>query len=233
MVLFLGYLLIKLPVNIRKIIREEIEKLLSKSATEAQFDKDIKYLDGFKLLKKDIKNNTLLWVFEHVTKNYRVRFYIEKNNQKRKWKAKVFVYWKSETSDFTNAKGKDYEYSYGPYGDYKEMTDDLNRKLQNNPVLSLNNFTDDNRVQFDKDAFQMIKSLKDNSKLISAVKDSYFNDLKKLLKQIEPIESDEELIKFVKDKAFDFTEKQTFLLTLQKLHKLEFFISKEKLESLF
>lgn len=219
-------------MNLRKLIREEIEKVLNNSE-ELRLYQDIHYLNGFNLLKTQKTNHIKLWVFEHRTKNYSIRFFIEKDNFKKTWKAKIFIYWKAESSEYTNARGKDCDCSFGPYQDYKDMISELNLKLKNNPIFSLSNFKDDNKLQFDNDAMNILPDIQKKQNIIALVKDSYFNDLKKISNEIKNMTSEEELKKYASSKADDFTDKQTFLLTLQKIHQLDNFLTKEKLESLF
>ena len=55
-------------MDIRKFIKEEIEKTLNKKELEKKFDQDISYLNGFSLLKKENKGTSTIWVFEHKEK---------------------------------------------------------------------------------------------------------------------------------------------------------------------
>ena len=91
-------------MNIRKIIRESLEQALDKKETEREFDKDISYLKGFSLNKKENKGNKTVWVFDHKEKDYTIRFYIQNDKENDYWSAKVFIYWKIPTRDFKNAK---------------------------------------------------------------------------------------------------------------------------------
>ena len=171
-------------MNIRKIIRESLEQALDKHETEKEFDKDISYLKGFSLNKKEAKGNKTVWVFDHKEKDYTLRFYIQNDKENDSWSAKVFVYWKIPTRDFTNAKGKDFESSFGPFESYEEMIIELYRKLANNPLISLDSYVDDDNTQFDKDVVAMFGLLIKNGDKISTVRDEHFNDLKKIFKKV-------------------------------------------------
>jgi hypothetical protein len=220
-------------VNIRKLIREELEKALTKQAAQTKFDQDIVYLKGFTQKKKESKNGQTIWVFEHKSKDYTLRFYIQKKEDKEIWNAKVFIYWKTPSKEFTNAKGKDYEYQFGPFSSYEEMVSELNRKLQNNPLISSGNYLDDNKTQFNNDLIEMIKLLKKKSQSLDKVKDKHFDDLKNISNDIKNISTIEAVKEYINKKAPDEEDKQTLLLTLQKLHLLRFYLHKEEIEGLF
>jgi len=220
-------------VNIRKIIREQLETVINKQEVANKFDQDIVYLKGFSLNKKETKGDNTIWVFDHKEKDYILRFYIQKNNSTDKWNAKVFIYWKEPSKEYTNAKGKDFDASFGPFSSYEEMVNELNRKLKNNPLISLGNYLDDDNTQFDKDVIEMLEQMMKKGDKIDAVKDIHFKDLKKLHKVTKNIHSEEELKKYINDNWPDEEDKQTLLLMLQKIHQLEFYLHKEKLESLF
>lgn len=215
-------------MNLRRIIREQIEKVLNKET----FDQDIKYLDGFALNKKESKGDVTVWVFEHKSKNYVIRFYIQKDTSNI-WKAKVFVYWKTASEDYTNAKGKDFDYQYGPFYSYEEMIEDLNRKLKNNPLISHKNYIDDNRTQFDNDVVEMVKRLQKKGEALTKVKDNYFNDLKKIYNEVKGIEDEQKIREYIKKKAPDEEDKQNFLLIVQKISLLDFYNKKEQIDFLF
>jgi hypothetical protein len=220
-------------VNIRKLIREELEKMMDAKTSEEVFDRDISYISGFSLLKKESKSDSDIWIFEHRTKDYSIRFYLRKNKKDKEWTGKIFIYWKVQSSDFTNAKGKDFEYTFGPYKSYKEMVSELNRKLHNNPLFSSGNYFDDNRTQLNNDVLVMIQRLIEKKEKLNQVKDKKFNDLKKLYNKIYKLSSDEEINNFLKSEYPDEADKQTLLLTLQKMFQLDFYLHKEELEALF
>lgn len=201
--------------------------------SEEVFDRDIKYISGFKLLKKETKNGSDIWIFEHKTKDYSIRFYLNKNKTVKEWTGKIFIYWKTITKDFTNAKGKDFEYSFGPYKSYKEMVGELNRKLNNNPLFSSMNYFDDNKTQLNTDVFEMFKKLIEVKEKLNKVKDHKFNSLKKIYNKIYKISSREEGEKFIEDEYPSETDKQTLLLELQKIFQIDFYLHKEELEGLF
>lgn len=220
-------------MNIRKLIKEELEKVLNKQETEKEFDRDISYLKGFSLNKKEDKGNVIVWVFDHKEKDYTLRFYIQNNKKNDSWNAKVFIYWKTPSKEFTNAKGKDYEHSFGPFNSYEEMIQELNRKLENNPLISLGSYVDDDNTQFDKDVVVMFDLLVKNGDKIEKVRDEHLNDLKKIYKKVKSLNSADELTKYINHIAPNEEDKQTILLVLQKIYKLDFYLKKEQLDDLF
>jgi len=220
-------------VNLRKIIKETIEQMVDKSEVAEKFDQDIIYLKGFSLNKKEIKGDFTIWIFEHKSKDYRIRFYIQKNNSQKKWFCKIFIYWKTPSKEFTNAKGKDFDHTFGPYDSYEDMILELNRKLKNNPLISKENFIDDDNTQFNKDVVEMLKQMMDNSEKLNTVKDVHFKDIKKIYNDVKNINSLEELQNYINKKAPNEEDKQSLLLTLQKIYQLNFYINKEKIDSLF
>lgn len=219
-------------MDIRKLIKEELEKILDKEQLEKKFDQDIHYLNNFELIKKEKKGQYNVWVFTHKSKDYTIRFYIQENNQTNSWKAKVFIYWKVPTREFTNAKGKDFEFSFGPYDSYDEMVTEINRKLQNNPLISASSFLDDNKTQFDNDVFEMLKLIQKRTPELMTIKDKHFNDIKKIAQQINQFQ-EEDLKKYIDEKAPEESDKQTLLLILQKIYQVTFYKHKEDIESLF
>lgn len=220
-------------MSVRKIIKETIENLVNSKEITNKFDDDIKYLNDFELINKRDDNLTSVWVFEHGVKNYTLRFFIEKNKKNNKWAAKVFVYWKKISKNLTDVKGKDYEHSFGPFDDYTSMVKELNNKLVNNPNISIKNFSDDNRSQINVDLIYMIKLLQTKQKKLSVIKDKSFDELKKIFNKTIKLKSDEEIEEFLNKNAYDVEEKQQMLLTLQNLDRVDFFIKKEELDSIF
>ena len=176
-------------MNLRRIIREQIENLVEPQVIEKEFDKDIIYLDGFKFTEKKNKDGYTIWVFEIKRKDYILKFYIQKNDSTERWSAKLFIYWKKLTGDFTEAEGKDFEQSFGPYKTYEELVKVLNTKLKNNPLVSPDNYIDDNKSLFNREILNIIDKVKDNKEKITKVKDKKFNDLKEILKTIESVEN--------------------------------------------
>lgn len=220
-------------MNLRKFIREQIEQTINKQDTEEKFDQDIVYLKGFTLNKKEYKSGSTIWIFEHKTKDYTVRFYIQKEEKTGFWFGKVFVYWKEPTKELTSARGKDFEFKFGPYGSYKEMVSELNRKLANNPLMSKEIYLDDNKTQFDKDVIEMINVFLKHGEKLNKIKDEHFKDLKRLYNDTHKIKSEEEMIKYVDKIAPEEEDKQRLLLTLQKMYLIDFYLRKEQMDSLF
>lgn len=220
-------------MNLRKIIRESIATAANMSGLKHSFVDDIHYLKDFYLLKKENKGDSTIWVYEHKEKDYTIRTYIQNDKSKNAWSGKIFIYWKSESKDYTNAKGKDFDMSFGPYNSYEELVNELNRKLKNHPNISSENYMDNDNTQFNKDLVAMTKHMVTQGEKIDAVKDIHFKDLKKIYKEVKDIKTDKELTEFYNDKAPDEEDKQTLLLTMQKIYQLDFYLNKEKLESLF
>ena len=220
-------------MNIRKIIREALEQVVNQETSGEKIAQDIAYLKSFSLNKKENKGNSVIWIFDHKQKDYILRFYIQNNKSEDTWSAKVFIYWKEPSRDFTNAKGKDYEHSFGPYSSYEEMVDELNRKLKNNPLISTDSYMDDDNTQFNKDLIELLKILMEYGQKLEAVKDVHFKDLKKIYNEVKNIKTMDELKDYIDNKAPDEEDKQTLLLILQKMYQLDFYLKKEELDSLF
>lgn len=220
-------------MNIRKLIREELEKAMNKKTSEEIFDNDIKYITGFDMIKKETRGNIDLWVFEHKTKDYSIRFYLNKDKLNKEWSGKIFIYWKKITKEFTNAKGKDFEFTFGPYKSYKEMVSELNRKLNNNPLFSTSSYIDNDRTQLNMDIFEMFKKLVIYKDKLNKIKDKKFNDLKRVYNKIYRLKDEGEVEEFMKNEYLDTADKQTLLLTLQKVFQIDFYLHKEELEALF
>ena len=112
------------------------------------------------------------------------------------------------------------------------MIKDLNTKLKNNPLISPNNYFDDNNSQLLKDTMQLIRVLKGKKADLDSVDDKHFKDLKKISQEINNLNTDEELEEYAKNKSGDVLE-QGFWLTLNKIFQINFFKQKEQLDDLF
>ncbi len=220
-------------MSIRKIIKETIENLVNSQEIANKFDEDIKYLSDFELINKRDDVLSSVWVFEHKSKNYILRFFVEKNKKSNTWSAKIFIYWKKISKNLTDAKGKEYELMFGPFNSYEEMVKELNSKLMNNPNISVKNFSDDNRSQINSDLIYMIKVLQKKQKELSVLKNNSFDELKKIFKKVINLDTDEKILDFINKNAHDVEEKQQMLLTLHNIDRINFFIKKEELDSIF
>jgi hypothetical protein len=218
-------------VNIRKIIREELEKALKKP--EIQIGHDIAYLNGFSLIDQASKGHVKIWVFEKKHKDYAIRVYLQKDNENKQWSGKIFIYWKKVTKELTNAQGKDYEFPFGPYASYQEMVTDLNRRLRNHPMISADNYLDDNKIQLNNDVVALLEILKKQKQKLATVKDKKFNDIKRIFNAISKINDIEGLKKWANENAPEEEDKQSLSLKLQKMFQLDFYLNKEEIESLF
>ena len=219
-------------MDIRKFIKEEIDKILDKQELEKKFTQDIVYLKNFSLNKKKDNGSNFIWILEHKQKDYTLRFYIQNNKEDDSWISKIFIYWKKPSKIFTNTKGKDFECTFGPFSFYEEMVAELNRKLTNNPLISMEIYVDDENIQFNKNILEMLKILLKNNELTS-VRDIYFDDLKKIYNEVKLIKSIEELQKYIDKKYPDINDKQNILFVLHKVYRINFYLKKEQLEDLF
>ena len=220
-------------MNIRKIIRESIEKLL---------ENQILIIDGFNFegQKKD-ENNNFIWKYsktkksdfgniEDIRSDYIFNIFIAKTPNQN-WYYKIFVYWKSKTSNNTNGKGKDFELQFGPFDSLEVLEKNLEEKLKHNTLFSFNNYKDDNKIQLNNEIFINIEKMKDRFEEIKNSDNEYFKDLKELIPHL--IGNKEEVQEFINKEYPDEDDKQLLLMLIQKIDKLTNLNKIDSFKSLF
>lgn len=166
------------------------------------------------------KNGMNLWVFTHKFPDYTFRIIFgEKNNQ---WRVKIFVYWKNKTHEPTLGAGKDFEFQIGPFSNVLDAIKEVDKKLQNNPIMGHHLYHDDFELNMDKEALPLLQMLKSSSEKLSSIGDVYFDDLKKIYNAIKNVPEDK-LLNYCTINNPKEADKQDFLLDLQKIHKLDFY----------
>ena len=175
------------------------------------------HYDGF----KDNKGMNL-WTFTLKFPDYTFRIVFGEKNDK--WKAKIFVYWKAKTSDMTLGAGKDFEYIIGPYHNILELIKFIGRKLENNPIMGEHLYNDDSELNMDTEAMPLLRKLKEYGPKLALVKNDHFDDLKKIHKHIKNLPEDK-LLDYCRIKNKKEADKQDFLLDLQKINKIDFYLA--------
>ena len=186
--------------------------------------KDFAY-DGF-----SEKNEMIQWGFSHKfqTKSPNYTFKIIFAEKDGKWSAKIFVYWRKQTKDVTVGAGKDFDYTLGPYDFFSELLKNIDLKVKNNPILNHQVYDDDFEFNMDKEAVPLLIQLKKEKDKLFSVENSFFNDLKKIYKKIQNIPEDKFLDYCrIHNKSED--DKSGFIFTLQKLHKLDYYMAMKKI----
>ena len=194
-----------------------IAKIIKKYSS---FLKDFSY-DGFYE-----KQGTNYWRFSYKFPEYIFKITFAEKDEK--WKAKVFVYWKKMTKDMTSGAGKDFEFKFGPYNQFSDLVVDIKRKIENNPVMGHQLFDDDFQFNMDKEAIPLMKALKKSKDKLFSVENEFFDDLKKIYNIIKNI-PENKWLSYCKMYNKTDADKQDFLLDLQKLNKLDYYIEMKKL----
>jgi len=218
-------------MNIRKLIRESLEKIINSQLIN---------IDGFDFInqKQDDKNN-IIWKYSKSIKSgsstredsdYIFNLFIAKTPNQN-WYYKIFVYWKKHSNNFTSGKGKDFDLQFGPFSKIEDLEKDLNYNLNHNILFSFNNYKDNNKIQLDNEIFKMIEKVKLKYDELLSCTDSYFDDLKK---EMESLTKDKTEVQSYLDKNYpDEDDKQQLLLILSKIGSLHNLKEIENIKSIF
>jgi len=211
---------------IKRIIKEEIDGIMNGSLKD-RVSNDISYLKSFNLIKHLNNGSKESWKFSSKNKDYMSVFYILKN-EKNLWFAKLSIYWKEKTNNFTSGAGKDMEKEFGPYRSYEDLVKNVNLKLENNPLISNQIYKDDWNHNMDEIIKKLALDLKYKYKEIEALNDNHFNDLKEFYHKIKNM-NDSKFFEFCEREYPEDTDKQSLILRLQKIEKLPFYNSMKKM----
>lgn len=202
-------------MNLRKIIREQIEECFHESLGK-KMQNDSKYLKGFKI-KKDSNKKV---VFQKKGKNVNTNSHsylmkvIITNPLENKWIAKVKLKASEYQEGYTTVETNE------GYDRFIEMIDN---NLNNNPLWSPINLKNDMVHRIDMEIINLIKHLLEKEDdIINSGKET-FKDLKTILKIVKKFDirfEADEIIKALEDK---FYEKHKVLLALQKIPQLDFY----------
>lgn len=223
-------------IFLRKLIREYLENMSNNVVNSIDFDyqnilqKDILYLKEFEFKKFSDKEGKKMWkfTFKSNSDNYFINFYIV--NRRNEWLAKSFIYWKKQSIHQTPNSGKDAEQVYGPYEGYEDFKKHINRILTNSPLVSTKNYHDDWQLNMDEQAMVLLKRLKSFGKELEEMKNHVnFKDLAKVYHEIKNFKTDKEFMDFADKKAPEEGAKQIFILELQKMDKLGFYLDMAKM----
>lgn len=186
----------------------------------SSFLKDFSYTGFFE------KKGTNYWHFSLKYPDYTFKIIFAEKDEK--WKAKIFVYWKKSTKELTSGAGKDFDYTIGPHKFFSNLIIDMKRKIENNPIMGYQLYDDDFEFNMDKEAFPLMIFLKKSKDKLFSIENVFFDDLKKIYKKIKNIPNDK-LLDFCRIHNKTEADKQDFLLDLQKLNKLEYYLEMKKI----
>lgn len=192
---------------------EGIAKIIKRYSS---FLKDYSYV-GFRE-----KNGAYMWRFMHKFPEYIFKIIISEKNDK--WSVKLFAYWKVESNRSTMGAGKDFELKIGPFQSFSDLVIDVNRRLENNPIMGHMLYDDDYEANLDKEAIPLLIKLKETGAKLDSVKDNFFDDLRDIYHKIKHVPNDK-LEDYCRIKNSKEADKQDFLLDLQKLHRLDYYES--------
>jgi hypothetical protein len=206
---------------IRKIIREAIEGSFVDEIED--LPAELPYLHAFELKKVYRKKNGFMVAkFTLKTKNYILDFYVKRNIDTT-WSANIKVYWKRFSNEPSNGAGKDYEYSFGTYATREELVDSLNSKLKNNFMFHTGMYQDDYGLKLSVLVFRYLTMLKSKIQDVKKLRNTeHYIDLESIYDKIKDLD-EKDTFTFIESEYPDPEDKQTFLLVLQRLEKIEFY----------
>lgn len=223
--------LVKLKLLIRECLQESFnsENILKNNQLGEKLKVDINFLNkGFNFEKFENNKDYYRWTFIFISKGdtYKSVFYVVNKNDK--WYCKNEVYWLEEEEKFTPNAGKDNEVKFGPFNSYNEMVEEIDRKLNNNPLFSTENFEDDYVDGLNDEIVDLLKDLQlkandlyisNNNKIDSK---GSFDELLIIYNEIKDLK-EEDLKDFANNKWPNEEDKMTAILNLQNSEKDEFY----------
>jgi hypothetical protein len=221
----------KLKILIRECLQESYDSnnVLKNNQLGDKLKMDINFLNkGFNFDKFESNNNFNKWIFTFTSKGDTYKNIFSVINKNDIWFCKNEVYWLKEEDKITPNAGKDNELEFGPFNSYKEMVEEIDRKLNNNPILSTNNFEDDYVNGLNDEIVDLLKELQlkannlytfNNNKIDSK---GSFDELLIIYNEIKDLK-EEELKDFANNKWPNEEDKMTAILNLQNSKKDEFY----------
>jgi hypothetical protein len=221
----------KLKILIRECLQESYDSnnVLKNNQLGDKLKMDINFLNkGFNFDKFESNNNFNKWIFTFISKGDTYKNIFSVINKNDIWFCKNEVYWLKEEDKITPNAGKDNELEFGPFNSYKEMVEEIDRKLNNNPILSTNNFEDDYVNGLNDEIVDLLKELQlkannlytsNNNKIDSK---GSFDELLIIYNEIKDLK-EEELKDFANNKWPNEEDKMTAILNLQNSKKDEFY----------
>ena len=182
----------------------------------------VPFLEKFVFRGFQEKNGLNIWTYTSNYISYKFHVFIAEKNEK--WKCKMVVYWKEQTPEPTSGAGKDFEFEIGPFNSFEELSSVLEKRMLNNPIMGNHIYNDDYLNKMDLEAVRLMKLLQKSGNKLAGIKDSFFDDVKKIYQDIKGM-SEKSLISYCRVKFTRETEKQDFILDLQKLEKVDFYVA--------
>lgn len=213
--------------QLRKLIFEAIAG--QEAAIDAsRMQQDMGFLNKYVLVKSKVINNARTFRFEFRTDDGSywsyVLFVLYPNGRA---KMKLETDWKVTTKDNTAGAGKDFTMVYGPFESYDEMVSELNRKLNNNPLIGGSRILQDNNdTMLDQEIVKLMKNIKEKIDDIRKLNHPSLKTLEQIYSVIKDIK-EEELGKFCSDNFKGWLLKQGVIYKLQDIDKLPFYKSLE------
>lgn len=202
--------------ELRKIIRESLQF----SQMGETIKNKIKPISDFKCTNF----NSNEWDYTKKTSGNSYYLHVKIKNQDNKWTFYIEVYWNAITNHNTSNRGKEYNITFGPYTSLDDMTNDVSKKLKNNPIMSPNVYEDDYDNNMDLDILKLIDNLKKMGPKINSIarKNDVFSDLCKIYDDTLKMSKDD-VHKYIKNNYPTSSDKQTCSLILQKMNKIDFY----------
>lgn len=209
----------------KNLLRKLVSEVINADSAGSKLQDDIGFLKDYKLVKSRVIDDAQTWKFEFKTDdNSYVSYAFFVMYPDGRCKMKLETDWKVTTKDNTSGAGRDFSMAYGPFDNYDEMVSELNRKLNNNPLVGPELYFDNNDQMLDREIVNLFKKIKEKIGEIRELNHPALNTLVQMYDAIKDI-PDEELAKFSDENFKGWLLKQGVIYKMQDVDKLPYYKS--------
>ena len=183
---------------------------------------DIVYLKNFDAHSVNENEQGCHWRYFYQTpnKSYKLLVVI-KRDLENLWSLKLCVFWLKFSEDVTDGEGKDVEYEILPSVGYDAFVEIANNKLKNHLLLGSEIYNDDYTLGMDKEIIKMIIELIKKFPEMDSLNFKYYEDLKKLYKNVISKKDDKEILDYIQKKYPQDMDKQFLMLRLDTIKSVD------------
>lgn len=164
----------KMKRTITRIIKEEIENIMSEKKWKSAFD----YLSPFKYVGYFTEDSKNEWVFFLSYNSNKITVWIvQKNND-----------WYFDIEFDGKGVEHDAKFTFGPYSDFENFIKEVNKKLYNNLQFSTGNLRNEKNDLENDDLLIRFNLLLSKEEDLMSLKDGVLEDLKKLCSTIKRLQ---------------------------------------------